>query len=250
MPFVKGAFCKQGVDKHLSKSKVIRAAVDGAYTRGNKKKKGDTLALKDREAFGLMPVTQAQRRCYFALCYIFRYDEPAEEEWDSCIKELSDETCADQRTIRNIWETLVDTGDVEAATTDAFCSGRPHKMTADNPGLVAAAAALNMGVSPKQATYLCNVTNKRKMDVPIAICWNTLMATLRRLTKVQMCRVLYQKTRSKDSESAWAIARLQRKPNDYGNDSTWKRFGGRQCNMVTVERYRCPTIVLGWDRFL
>jgi hypothetical protein len=68
-------------------------------------------------------------------------------------------------------------------------AGRNHKLDKDNPGLIAATAALNNGTPPKLAVYICNAVNERKFPAEytekMKICCNTLMATLEALPDFQ-----------------------------------------------------------------
>lgn len=49
------------------------------------------------------------------------------------------------------------------------CSGRASKLNQNNPGLIAATAALNSGVSPKQVAITCNTYNaRREINVTIS----------------------------------------------------------------------------------
>jgi hypothetical protein len=56
--------------------------------------------------------------------------------------------------MRRVFKSLQD-GDVQATEQQAG-TGRKQKLTADNEGLIAAAAALNGGTSPRMALEICN----------------------------------------------------------------------------------------------
>jgi hypothetical protein len=61
-------------------------------------------------------------------------------------------------------------------------------LTANNAGLITAAAALNNGKPPKLAVDICNATNKRKYPAEydtLKIFCNMLMLTLEALTDLQ-----------------------------------------------------------------
>ena len=209
------AFGKNGKPKKkkgdMSK-KGVRIEKDRQYSGDNRAKKdAKKVKLSDRRDLGLIPVSQENVRAYIAGCFIFRYNEPVEEEWGSCIQELQQETQCDRRTITNIFETLHDVGDFNAAVSEKERSGRPGKLPRDNPGLVTAAAAINIGVSPTQSTHICNSVNKKlNPQSPVTICRNTLMATIARHTTVVKQCVLRRKTGSRNDDSDWAVARLQR----------------------------------------
>jgi hypothetical protein len=68
-------------------------------------------------------------------------------------------------------------------------AGQNHTLDKDNPGLIAATAALNNGTPPKLAVHICNAVNERKFPAEhtekMKICCNTLMVTLKALTDFQ-----------------------------------------------------------------
>ena len=73
-------------------------------------------------------------------------------------------------------------------------AGRKCKLEADNPGLIAGAAALNGSTSPKMATEICNAVNQLKFpeefEEKYKICRNTFMATLSTYTDFESHTIL------------------------------------------------------------
>ena len=141
-------------------------------------------------------LTDKNRRIYIAMAFVYRYKEPERREWEPHVKELVKEIQCDRRTVLTVWEDLLETMDVEDAADAVPRSGRPPKLSPDNPGLIAAAAAINMGVSPQQATELCNAVNDQRMEKPVTICRNTMVRTLKKYTTVLCQSVLHHKTGS------------------------------------------------------
>ena len=219
MPFGRGG--RVAAKKNKGK-KSTRVASDqersGSHRLGNHRP-AKQVKMSQREDAGLISVSLEQIRSYIAGSYIFRYKEPEIIDWSEHAKELSAEIGVDARTVYSVFHMLKETRDFTEATTMADRSGRPSKLESDNPGLVAAACALNMGVSPNQAVHVCNSVNKNKFEknangreeeAPVTISKWTLLRTLRKYTKVFHQRVLRRKTGSRDVESNWAKARLQR----------------------------------------
>ena len=83
-------------------------------------------------------------------------------------------------------------------------SGRKMKLSADNEGLVAAAAALNAGTPIPMAVEICNSRNA----VELKVCRNTLLSSLKKYTDHDIRTIPRRKTGKKDKESEWAKARL------------------------------------------
>lgn len=213
MPYKARSFRQNNKDKGLSEGKRGRVERDQQNQRSKEKNKEQSpkrMKMEDIIAEGYLGHTTYHRRVYIALAYILRFKEPTENEWGPCIQEMTKELKCDKRTVARVWESLVDTQDVESAVEASYRCGRPGKIQRNNPGLVAAAAALNLGVSPQQATIVCNAINERRMDKAVTICKNTLLATLNRHTKVMCNSVLRRKTGNRDVESKWAKARLAR----------------------------------------
>ena len=219
MPFGRGG---RVASKKNQGKKSTRVASDkersGSHRLGNHRPTKQ-VKMTQREDAGLIPVSLEQIRSYIAGSFIFRYKEPETTDWSEHAKELSIEIGVDTRTIYSVFHMLKETRDFTEATTMADRSGRPTKLKSDNPGLVAAACALNMGVSPNQAVHVCNSVNRNKFEKnengreeeePVTISKWTLLRTLRKFTKVFHQRVLRRKTGSRDVESNWAKARLQR----------------------------------------
>ena len=213
--FKKGGFRKQQQKRsnRHSSSKTTRMEEDRKRKGSNRKGPDDGPKRRmntSRLEQGLIPVTIEQTKAYIAGAYIWRYNEPLEEDWIEYSKQFGAEISVDPRSIRAVWAILKDTNDFECATVSQYRSGRPTKLKKDNKGLIQAVAALNMGVSPEQA-MLCNVVNASMSpegDTPVTVCRNTLMATIKQHTTVLCQRVLPRKTGSRDAISEWAKARL------------------------------------------
>lgn len=109
----------------------------------------------------------------------------------------------DPRSVKAVFQKCLD-GDANP-TLQAKGAGRPRKLKLDNPGLVAAALALNIGANPVMATAICNAVNGREGYEPI--CRNTLISTLKEYTNVDISATGRNKTGSHDEKGAWAIAR-------------------------------------------
>jgi hypothetical protein len=107
---------------------------------------------------------QKQHKLYIAIAFVVQYKHPPQTEWDNCAAELAEETEMDVRSIKSIFHSMNEHKNIEVAVQEREKSGRPPKLTKDNAGLVAAAAALNSGVSPQQAVYVCNAVNKKEFD--------------------------------------------------------------------------------------
>ena len=61
------------------------------------------LPLRDREAHGMIPVSEEQIRTYIAVAFALRFDEPAKEEWSSAKKILCQEVGVTERTVLKIF---------------------------------------------------------------------------------------------------------------------------------------------------
>jgi hypothetical protein len=103
-------------------------------------------------------------------------------------------------TMRNVFKSLLGG---RLTTKQKPGAGRKMKLRADNEGLIAAAASLNGGTSPKMALEICNLKNPGN-----PICLNTLKATLKGYTDSDIRAIPRRKTGKKDKESPWAKARL------------------------------------------
>ena len=164
MPFGRGG---QNLAKKNQGKKSTRVASDrersGSHRLGHYRPTKQ-VKMSQREDAGLIPVLLEQIRSYIAGSYIFRYKEPEITDWCEHAKELSEEIGVDTCTIYSVFHMLKETRDFKEATTMADRSGRPTKLEPNNPGLVAAACALNMGVSPNQAVHVCNAVNKNKFE--------------------------------------------------------------------------------------
>ena len=211
MPFPKGSNKNNQKSKGKSQPKSARIQRDQQHKgkkRGGKLNPEPPKRVKMSVATEVEGLTDKNRRIYLATAFVYRYKEPARSDWEPYVKELVKEVQCDRRTVISLWEDIVETKDIEYAVEAEARSGRPPKLSPDNPGLMAAAAAINMGVSPQQATELCNAVNDQRMEKPVTICRNTMVRTLKKYTTVLCQSVLHRKTGSRDEESAWAKARV------------------------------------------
>lgn len=164
--------------------------------------------LSDRDEFGLVVVTEEQIRCYVAVAFALRFDEPARKEWDEPVSLITKELGCDRRTVLSVFEKLEMSYTVEAGVRRKEGSGRPRLLEKNNKGLAAAAIGLNSNFSVMVATDICNQVNARDNIAPVS--HNTVLRSLRAYTTVHKQSVLRRKTGSKDETSPWAIARLAR----------------------------------------
>ena len=214
------AFGKGGVNKKKNARshvrKADRAQDNNAMNSANKKQKvlpTDLPKLSTRESHGLIPLTEQMIRCKIIVDYALRYREPSKEAWPSIIKDLAAElpTGSSEETIRQLF-TELSQGEVRIDRREG--SGRKRKLGPDNPGLAAAALALNSGVSWQMATDICNQTNKRLSTNPdeevLTVSRSTLTETIKRYTDVKEQAILRRKTGRRDTESDWAKARVVR----------------------------------------
>ena len=154
---------------------------------------------------GRVPLTEEHYRSYYLVCYLHRYDEPPEEDWDDIIKTIQLEVGGTRKAIKSVFE-KAQNGDFNA-TRRKKGTGRPLKLDRNtNPGLVAAALALNVGVPPTLAVNICNSVNEKEGN-DVSVCRNTLMSTINAYTDMQKTSILQRKTGSKDPDSNWANAR-------------------------------------------
>ena len=203
-------FGKGGVNKKACKppNKAARMEEDSQFDRLPRKRLAKDSPLSEREDHGLIAVTEAQIRTYAAVAYIIRFNEPIEDEWNGIAAVIAKELDCDKRTVLSVFERVHDERDAVAGINAAGRSGRPHKLPADNPGLAAAAMALNSNLSVSVATEICNNTN-RKIGVE-AVSSDTVIRNLREYTVVLKQCVLRRKTGSRDEQSQWAKACLAR----------------------------------------
>lgn len=100
---------------------------------------------------------QMMYQCYVFIAFQIRWDCSDESEWPEKIKLLRSEIGGECATIKRIF--------VGVRTADKSCAqqapgqGRLRKLKNDNPGLVAAALAVNMGVTPSLAAMNCHHKN-------------------------------------------------------------------------------------------
>jgi hypothetical protein len=162
------------------------------------------MTREDRKENGHFFASEEELRIYVKVAYIYEFEEPAEKEWSSILTILETRLRGmHKRTIRHVFKSLQN-GDAQQATKRKAGSGRKHKLTAENEGLIAAAAALNSGTSPSMALEICNVMNAPE----IGVCLNTLKSSLSFYTDSDIRAIPRRKTGKKDKESAWAKARL------------------------------------------
>lgn len=126
--------------------------------------------VKERLDAGLLVVDRQQVRAKIVVDYVLRYDEPDEADWPLCAAQLARETGLHPTAIVAVFKKCRD-GDLAV---------RPNKKTgpvleADNPGLIAAAIALNSGMTPAMATIICNQRNRASN---IVVTCHTLLATM------------------------------------------------------------------------
>jgi hypothetical protein len=159
--------------------------------------------MQERIDAGFRACNQTEARTYIYLAYVNRFKEPATPEWADIIPILAKETGMDPRSIKAVFQKCLD-GNANPAL-QAKGSGRPCKLRSDNPGLVAAALALNIGASPVMATAICNAVNDHEGYA--SICRNTLIRTLKEYTNVDVSATGRMKTGSHDEKGDWAIAR-------------------------------------------
>lgn len=156
-------------------------------------------------AAGRRWITEEEKRVYTVVSYYLRFHEPVEEDWAPNVATVAYETGMNTRTVNAVFLRCL-SGEERAQERKAG-SGRPLKLEKDNPGLVAAAFALNSGQSPTMAAILCNTHNK-SIGIDITICRNTLLSTIRNYTDIECSATLRRKTGKKDANSDWAVARL------------------------------------------
>ena len=75
------------------------------------------LKLSDRESNGLMPVKQEHIRTYLSATYSLQYGEPPKEDWPHVVQDLHEETGADRRTIRSVFEGILLKNDIDTASS-------------------------------------------------------------------------------------------------------------------------------------
>jgi len=166
--------------------------------------------MSERESLGLLPLTEDQIRTYVNVAYISRYAEPSEEDWPSIFTVLETEVPVSRKTLRSLFVSL-QKGVIKTKRLGG--TGPKAKLEADNPGLCAAALALNGGISPNVATNICNQTNHRLRPEYYErekVCKNTMMNSLARNTDVQLQAILRRKTGNHGKGSEWANARVAR----------------------------------------
>jgi len=147
-------------------------------------------------------VNYKQMCTYIIVAYANRFSEPDEDDWGRLAGILSAEIGMNTESIKRVFRDCRDRN--PNVTFNKLGAGRPKKLERDNPGLIAAAIALNTGQSPAMATEVCNAQNK---DLGITVCKDTLLSTLADYTDMERVATLHCKTGKKDEESDWAVAR-------------------------------------------
>jgi hypothetical protein len=102
--------------------------------------------MKERREAGQRVCNQTQVRTYIIVAYTQRFLEPDESDWRGIITTLQKETGLNRESIRAIF-LKCRSGDPEPEKQRKG-AGRPRKLKKDNPGLIAAALALNIGAPP------------------------------------------------------------------------------------------------------
>jgi hypothetical protein len=167
--------------------------------------------LSERISYGLLPVTEEQRRTYVYVAYVLKYKQPSDsEELISVAAEIAKDVQMNTTVVHRMLRRAQN--DADAIIKRKPGSGRASKLTQENEGLTAAALALNCGTTPRLAADICNAVNKKKMgdefiDGVHTISRNTLIRTLRKYTDVYSHAILRRKTGSRNPGSDWAVAR-------------------------------------------
>jgi len=183
-----------------SVSAVAASASTGSEANNDGKKR--KLTMREQQEAGFLVCNQTHIRTYVMVAYVVRFKEPDESEWSRIAKLLSQEIGSKPDNIKDVFRKCRD-GDANPELQRQG-AGRPKKLDADNPGLKAAAIALNSGVPVSVAIELCNTQNK---DGGITVCRNTVMNSLADYTDVALVATTRRKTGSKDAKSDWAVAR-------------------------------------------
>jgi hypothetical protein len=153
------------------------------------------MSREDRKENGRLWASEEELRIYLKVVYIYEFEEPAENEWCSILTKVGHRLgngAIRRRTMRDIFKSLQNG---KLTTKRKAGSGRKMKLAANNEGLIAAAASLNGGTSPKVALEICNLKNPGK-----PICLNTLKATLKGYTDSDIRAIPRRKTGKKDKQ--------------------------------------------------
>lgn len=183
------------------------ASIPSQKENDSNKKQPSRPTMTQRKQTGLMFCSQAEIRTYIKVAFIYEFNEPAEEDWDHYVSQLKQRIGYKAESIRQIFKDIQRGVDPVPQKPGA---GRPTKLGADNPGLVAAANAMNCGTPRSLALLICNETNQRLFpdDQNLQISLNTLISTIEKYTDCHMSKIGRRKTGKKDETSAWAIARV------------------------------------------
>jgi hypothetical protein len=158
--------------------------------------------MKEREEAGYVVIDQTKVRSYVTTVYFKRFKEPDESEWPQIAQKLCSEVGLNTNSIKDVFKKCRD-GDPHPERQREG-AGHPRKLAPKNAGLKAATIALGAGVPPSLATKICNDQNKA---TGITVSRNTVINTLKKDTNVTLVATQRRKTGSKDSGSAWAVAR-------------------------------------------
>jgi hypothetical protein len=138
MPFGRGGQNSAPASARLSSRKKARINGD-QFSTGDRHSSpaSERPLLSERGSMGEILHTQEHVRSYVAGCYLWRFNEPAVDDWQDHVQTLANETKSHPRTIRAIWQTVRDANSLDAATAKPGSTGRPSKLSADNRGLIA-----------------------------------------------------------------------------------------------------------------
>jgi hypothetical protein len=117
------------------------------------------LSIEERKGLGMLFATHEEVRIAIKVSYIIIYNESAESNWASIANDHHARWGIHKKTVTNVFKRMRD-GD-QNAEKQRQGAGQNRKLNKDNPGVIAAAAALNNGTPPKLAVYICNAVNER-----------------------------------------------------------------------------------------
>jgi hypothetical protein len=133
------------------------------------------------------------------VCYIYEFSDPDENDWPNIIKQLRTRFGLNYSSIKQVFTSCC--SGHKHPKKQMPGAGRKHKLSRDNPGLIAGAAALNGSQLLNMVTMICNAVTERKypddFDTNYRICQKTFMATLKAHTDFECHAVLHQKTGKK-----------------------------------------------------
>ena len=158
-----GKNARNGARRNNYKSVSAQANNSNNSSNINKRPKTNTEVIAE----GGIPIQEEYLRIYCLLCYQCRFEEPDESEWGTIAGTIRSEIGCSVNTVKRVFREPRD-GKLENALKRKPGSGAPRKISADNPGLIAAAMALNVGVPPSLATETCNANN---VSAASKFCW-------------------------------------------------------------------------------